>query len=102
MGLVIEVRDGAGRVVGETGESLPNKLFPIPSSNDASFPLLRGLDPYIDTTFSSVQMRWLVPELEALRETVGGDGEKRLIDEVLDLAHVCAKSPHHVLVFVSD
>jgi hypothetical protein len=63
---------------------------------------LRGIDPYIDTVFSSAQMRWFVPELRALRDAASHDEERRLIDEVINLADVCAESPHRTLVFVGD
>jgi len=101
MPLNIELRNGAGRVMRRAGESPPRKLLPLPSPDDSRFPLLRGVDPYGDTVFSSTQMRSLVPELEALW-TQARTGERALVDEILEMARTCWKGPHRTLVFIGD
>lgn len=102
MPLLVEVRNGSGRVLGAAGESPPRKLLPLPEPDDDAFPLLRGVDEYAVTSFGSHQMRWLIPELEELQDRTKADGERQLVGEVLRLAKLCAEAPHRVLVFVGD
>ena len=102
MPFVVELRDASGNRLGRTGESPPKKVLPLPDAADSAFPLLRGLDPYADTFFTSYQMQWLIQELNALVSGATTDDERELIAEVLQLAQRCADTPHAILLFVGD
>jgi hypothetical protein len=69
----------------------------LPSVNDTRYPLLRLIDPYGETVFSSYQMRGLIPELEQRhRET--GDAA---LSEILSLAEKL-QGRRAFLVFMGD
>jgi len=102
MPLIIELRSRSGETLRRTGESPPHAVFPAPSLDDASFPLLRLVDPYGDTLFSSYQMRGIRPEIRVLRERATSDRQRKLLGEVDELAALCEASPHTFLVFVGD
>lgn len=101
MPLIIELRDASGNVLKRTGETPPKRLLPIPDASDSTFPLLRGVDPYGDTFFTSLQTQWLVRELETLRDRATKE-ERKLLDDVIVLARECTSGPHRFLVFVGD
>lgn len=102
MPLVIELRSRDGETLRRTGESPPQVVFPAPPIDDESFPLLRLIDPYGDTFFSSYQMRGLRPEVRRLKEVAESRRQRGLLEEVDELAALCEASPHSFLVFVGD
>lgn len=102
MALVLELRDQAGGIVASAGEAPPDKLLPIPTADDDRFPLLRGIDPYGDTTFSSHQAVWLADELETLLGNERHPARQQMIRDAAALARECAARPHSALVFIGD
>lgn len=69
----------------------------LPALDDLAYPLLRLIDPYDDTEFSSNQMIGLLPELQRLYE------EKRdpLLEQVIKLAEK-SRTDGTYLTFVGD
>lgn len=69
-------------------------------------PLLRGVDEYGDTYFNSLQCKYLVGEVEALRPLVGDDPALvEAVECLLRMAEVVASEAHAVhqqLCFVGD
>jgi hypothetical protein len=59
--IAVDLRDNAGETLDRLVEAWPHKLLVLPDPNDASFPLLRAVDPYGDTYFARLQM----PQLRA-------------------------------------
>jgi hypothetical protein len=79
------------------GESSGDTGILLPPLAALEYPLLRLVDPYGDTYFSSYQMAGVIPELErlALEKTSG------VLLEVLELARLCSTRRSY-LVFVGD
>jgi len=102
MPLIIDFRTRSGEVIDRTGETPPHTVFPLPAFDDHRFPLLRLVDPYGTTQFSSYQMKGLIPELEDLLNVTEAPGRRRLLEEVLNLAGRCSDEPHSCLVFLGD
>jgi hypothetical protein len=77
---------------------LLNVARSLPEFDDERYPLLRLVDPYGDTIFSSYQMVGLLAELQArLAET--GDSS---IAEAIVAANRCKNRPRTWLVFIGD
>jgi hypothetical protein len=47
-------------------------------------------------------MKAALPELRKLRERARNDGEKNVVDGIIELAEECANGAHRYLVFVGD
>jgi hypothetical protein len=80
--------DPAGSDVGEL----------LPAFGDLAYPLLRLVDPYGDTFFSTYQMAQVLGELQRLREKT----PHPLFDQLVQLAEGCRSRPHRFLVFIGD
>lgn len=76
--------------------------FPSPTALDETFPLLRLVDPYGVTYFSTRQMLGVVPELLRLRDRAGSREERAFLESVIQLARQCSAHPHSYLVFIGD
>lgn len=102
MSLLVELRTEKGEVLGRAGEidgAIPAYL---PDFENDRFPTIRFIDRYGDTVFNSLQMNAVLPELRQLRERARSDGEKKVVDGIIELAEECAKGAHRYLVFVGD
>jgi hypothetical protein len=55
-----------------------NRLLPIPE--DTSFPMIRFIDPFGDTLFSSNQMIGFLPEWDRLRKDVSDKEDGQFLD----------------------
>jgi len=69
----------------------------LPDFDDRRYPLLRLIDPYGDTIFSSYQMVELIPELR--KRHLETDDE--VLREVIRLAEAC-QGKRSFLVFMGD
>src|SRR5690349_15069941 len=74
----------------------------LPKYDDASFPLLRYVDPYDDTIFNSSQMRGFVEEWDRLIQTAPDEETLLFLERVRRMAEDCQKNPHTFLCFVGD
>ncbi len=83
-------------------ESLNGEFYSssiINEEKQKEFILLKYLNPYGDTFFNSLQSEDLIFDLEKLKEV---DVQNRLIDEIIELAKQCKKTPHTYLSFYGD
>jgi hypothetical protein len=69
----------------------------MPAFNDGRYPLLRYVDPYDDTTFTSNQMNGLLPELRQLHAETGS----AVLEQVIGLAEMCHERGWY-MVFIGD
>ena len=79
-----------------------NMLTSIWPSEDRRFPLLQYIDPYGDVLFNGSQMNQVIAELRLLIEGSSSDNQKRLLQDVIDLALRCHREPHTFLRFFGD
>jgi hypothetical protein len=70
----------------------------LPDFDDLSYPLLRLVDPYGDTYFSSYQMAGLLPEISRLQEQRADDA----LAQLARLAEHCRDRVHSFLTFLGD
>jgi hypothetical protein len=62
--------------------------------------MLRGIDPYLNTTFNNTQVEFFIKEWEELAPRVEPD-DKAVWQTVLDYARRCLE-PHVYLKFIGD
>lgn len=96
----IELRRG----VHDPVESVTDEdgALPSPTALDETFPLLRLVDPYGVTYFSTRQMLGVVPELLRLLDLAGSEESRAFLGSVVQLASTCSAHPHSYLVFIGD
>ena len=96
--ITVELRRSLEDDVIETLEpSNANVGGAIPALDDSRYPLLRLVDPYGDTAFSSYQMIGLIPELiQRYEET-----HDAVLADVIRLAE-CCRARRSYLVFIGD
>jgi hypothetical protein len=70
----------------------------LPDFDDLTYPLLRLVDPYGDTYFSSYQMAGLLPEISRLQEQRVDDA----LAQLARLAEQCRERSGSFLVFIGD
>lgn len=67
------------------------------------YPMLAGVDPYGDTVFNGMQMRWLRDEVRKLLVDADLEEEARsCLDEIVRLCEAGQSTPHQFLWFVGD
>ena len=112
MAIGVEVRERTREVV-VRGQFAPRRddvvlrLAHAALDDDARFPLLAGVGPYLETSFNEWQCRRLIDELKELRHALADDDGVAAVDELVRLAQmVVADGPgqvhHRQLVFVGD
>lgn len=102
MGLDIRLEDKEGKTL-EEAPDLENVLSRVlPSWDDASFHLLRYIDPWGDTMFNHLQMDELVEELRRIREKTANEVERTFISKVGTMALRCKDGEHLYLKFWGD
>lgn len=69
---------------------------------DESFPCLRFLDPYGDTTFGRIQVASVLSELELLKIRATTSTELSAIDDLMELARQAEEYPHRFLLFQGE
>ena len=91
--------------VGYQGKAWIGDVLPLRSDAFERYPLLSGIDPYGYTVFNSVQMPFVVAELERRQgEFAGapeGSRDAEFIAELLAFARECECS-HKALFFIGD
>ena len=80
--------------------SLLNRILPSPE--DASYPLLRFVDPYGDTLFNGIQMHGFLKEWDRLAERTAVKEELDFLARVRVMAERCKSEPHVFLRFIGD
>ena len=96
--MTVELRRTHG---GESVETMQprgaNVVGLLPDLEDLSYPLLRLIDPYDDTEFSSNQMIGLLPELRRLYD----ETREPLLEQVVKLAER-SRADGTYLAFIGD
>ena len=100
MPISVQLRDEHGVVSGQIDDEAVELTRALPPTGDPDFPMLGLIDPYGNTWFSPMQMRAVVPEIRRLRALLPNPPE--VLDDLEDLALVCAEEPHVFLVFIGD
>lgn len=74
----------------------------LPTFDDLSYPLLRLIDPYGDTLFSSNQMHGFLPEWDRLIAGISENEDRKFLQSIRAVAETCKKNPHTFLRFRGD
>jgi hypothetical protein len=74
----------------------------LPTFEDVSFPMLRFVDPYGNTIFSTNQMQGFLPEWDRLSQGVTAEEDSQFLARVRQMAERCRKNPHTFLRFNGD
>ena len=98
MALTVALRYADAEVLARYSERGFELAALMPAFSDTDYPLLRLVDPYGDTYFSSYQMAGVIPELDrlVLNDAAG------LLAKVRELALRCRETSHAFLVFIGD
>lgn len=103
MGIVVELRNQRGEVLGRAGEHASNSgAGYLPDFDSKEFPLLRYIDPYGTTVFNEGQMQDLLPELRLLRQRAEKAETERVIDGIIELTTKGTETPHLFLWWIGD
>jgi hypothetical protein len=98
--VVIQTIDGKRLEEAVPENAALNRLLPL--FEDVSFPMLRFIDPYGNTIFSTNQMHGFLPEWDRLSQRVTGEEDSQFVSRVRQMAERCKKNPHTFLRFVGD
>ncbi len=98
MAITVDIRDEQGGLVQREYEGSFELAAALSDLDDAEYPMLRFVDPYGTTYFSSLQMIGVIPELERLAKA----SPRPTLDKVLQMARRVRAKPHTFLVFVGD
>lgn len=71
----------------------------LPSFNEEAFPILRWIDPHLDTSFNELQLRHMAEELERLRPRASGPGEADVLDELLSIVREGSTGHRHLIFY---
>jgi hypothetical protein len=102
MGIDTRLENERGEQLDEVGDpsNLLSRLLPKP--DDESFPCLRHIDPYGDTTFNRSQAEVLLAELKRIRRAATAPKAQALIDKVIGLVVRCQSEAHSYIKFYGD
>ena len=102
MGLGIELQDECGGKI--DGVYDPKDLLGplLTDLDDKSHPMLSCIDPYGDTTFNHLQMRWFLPEWAEISRNVQTPEQQALVASIEALGRRCAENVHTYLKFIGD
>jgi hypothetical protein len=95
MGINFELQHEDGELI-EVGDILLGD--DLPRADDLSYPYLRLIDPYGDTTFGAVQMLAVLPELDRWSKV----RPSKAVLKLLELAQKCASRAHAYLKLIGD
>jgi hypothetical protein len=101
MAITVALQNIHGKKINEVvpATGLLNHLLPL---EDPGFPLLCNVDPYGNTIFNGLQMRPLLEELDRLAGNSMRDEEKKVLEEIRELAIQCRDHSHTYLRFIGD
>lgn len=103
MGLTVDVVDAERRRIAEqVGGDTESVRRLLPEYDDTTFPLLRLVDPYGDTYFSSLQARELLVEWDRLEPRAAFELDRRAWASVQELIEAVAARPHTFVRFLGD
>lgn len=103
MPINVEVENADHRSIAQqVGGNVESVSLLLPGYDETDFPLLRLVDEYGTTYFSSQQCRELLREWKRLEQRVASDSDRRAWESVRALIEQVAASPHTFLVFIGD
>jgi hypothetical protein len=102
MGFGIEIQDEWGGTVEATGDpkNILDRLLPAPG--DFTQPMLGSIDPYANTVFNSIQMKWFLAEWSEISAKVQTAEERELVSKIETMARRIQNEPHMYLKFIGD
>ena len=102
MGFGIEVQDERGGTVDTAGDpkNILDRLLPPPG--DSTHPMLGSIDPYADTVFNSMQVKWFLSEWVEVLAKAYTDEEKELVSKIEAMARRVQDEVHLYLKFIGD
>ena len=74
----------------------------VPGREDATFPLLRCIDPFGKTVFNHLQMETFLEEWERVRDRAADEAEKAAWQKIKDMAQTCQADRDLYLRFVGN
>jgi len=74
----------------------------IPASNDASFVLLSGIDPFGKTVFNHQQMEFFLQEWDGVKDRARDESQKEAWTKVKEMAEACRHDRDLYLRFVGN
>jgi hypothetical protein len=98
MAITVDIRDEQGGLVQRESDGSFELAEALWELDDVEYPMLRFVDPYGTTFFSSLQLIGVIPELEKLAL----ERPRPSLDKVLEMARRVRSKPHTFLVFVGD
>jgi hypothetical protein len=97
MSLVVKLEDQQG----ERGEwAMLHGV--IPSHDESTFPVLRGVDPYGTTVFNHLQMDAFIEEWQRVRDRATDENQKEAWAKVNEMAAACQSDRDLSLKFVGN
>lgn len=102
MGFGIELQDEWGGKVETAGDpkNILDRLLPVPG--DISRPMLGSIDPYANTVFNNMQMKWFLSEWAEVSAKAQTQEEKELVSKVAQMARRVQDEVHLYLKFIGD
>jgi hypothetical protein len=95
--VVLESEDG--RTLRQMSDSKVLLSEILPSFNEEDFPLLRWIDPHLDTSFNELQMRHMAEELERLRPRASAPNVATALEELLSIVHEGSTGHRHLTFY---
>ena len=97
MSLVVKLEDD----LGERGEWVILHGM-IPASEEDSFPLLSGVDPFGKTVFNHLQMAGFLAEWDRVKERARDESQAEAWKKVREMAEACREDRDLYLRFVGN
>ncbi len=95
----VRVQDELGKPVLPQDLDLPSRLLERLAPECI---LLKGIDPYADTTFNGLQARVLLEEWEALALRLTKDADREVWRKVRTYIERCLQEPHLYIKFIGE
>jgi hypothetical protein len=102
MGFGIEVQDEWGGKADSVVDpkNILDRLLPPPG--DSTHPMLGSIDPYADTVFNNLQMRWFLSEWAEVSAKAQTPEERELVSKIEAMACRVRDEVHLYLKFIGD
>ena len=103
MGLTVFLANELGAKQADAVADPENVLHRLlPSFEDDSYDLLRYIDRYGSTVFNQLQMEQFLYEWQRIKSSVRTLEQRRVVEEVEELARRCNEGLHLYLKFAGD
>jgi hypothetical protein len=102
MGLGIELQDEWGGKIDAVYDPKNYLGKLLPRNDDDTRPMLASIDPYGDTIFNGIQMRWFLSEWSEISAEAQTPEERELVSKIEAMAHHVRDEVHLYLKFIGD